>query len=89
MEENKEILPEDIWNDEKRENIKKAIKAHEWMPFERYLIWLGERSVDYSYTTDVIFEHLDYFRRGWLNHTNPYYLLEMFSFELDDKIEEE
>lgn len=57
----------------------------EWMPFERYLIWLGERSVDYSYTVDVIFENIDYFKNCWENHLSTYKALEFFSFKLDEK----
>lgn len=90
----KEIVVGQIWNKEKVEGVKEAILEHkrtveaeDWMPWERYLLWLGERSIDYSYTKDVVFEHLEYFKEGWLNHTNPYYMLEFFSFNLDDKIE--
>lgn len=52
-------------------------------PFELYLIILGERSTDYSYTPEIIYEHIEYFKDGWLNNTSEYKMLEMFSFELD------
>lgn len=60
--------------------------TEEWMPWEMYLIWVGERSVDYSYTKEMIYDNLEYFKNGYDSHINPYYLLEMFSFRLDEKL---
>jgi len=85
----KEIKLEDVFSDEKREGVKQAILEHKnkiWDSFELYLLILGERSVDYSYTPEVIFEYLDYFKRCWESHTSCYYALEMFNY---DKLEEE
>jgi len=58
-------------------------------PFELYLLILGEMSVEYSYTPEFIYEHLNYFKECWKNNLSCYKTLEMFSFELDDKIEKE
>ena len=58
----------------------------EWIPWELYLIWLGERSVDYSYTKEMLYENIEWFREGWSNNTNPYYMLEMFYFEINEDI---
>lgn len=55
-------------------------------PFELYLLILGERSTDYSYTPEMLFEHLDYFKNCWENNLSTYKALEMFSFELDEKL---
>jgi hypothetical protein len=59
------------------------IGTNEWIPWEQYLIWLGEVSVDYSYTKEMIYANLNYFKEGWLHHTSPYKMLEMFDFKLD------
>lgn len=53
-----------------------------WNSWELYLLILGERSTDYSYTPEMICEHLDYFKNCWENHTSCYYALEMFNFDL-------
>lgn len=58
----------------------------EWMPWEMYLLWLGERSVDYSYTKEMIYENLGYFKRCWENHLSTYKALEFFNCELDEKL---
>lgn len=55
-------------------------------PFELYLIILGERSTDYSYTPEMLFEHLDYFKKCWEDNLSCYKSLEMFSFHLDEKL---
>ena len=52
-------------------------------PFELYLLILGERSVDYSFTPEVIYEHLDYFRECWEDNLSCYKALEFFSFEFE------
>ncbi len=54
-------------------------------PFELYLIILGERSTDYSYTPEMIYKNLNYFKRCWENNLSCYKALEFFSFEFDDK----
>lgn len=61
------------------------MKTSIWDSWELYLLILGERSVDYAYTPEMIYKHLDYFRKGWSNHLSSYKALEMFSFELDKK----
>lgn len=58
----------------------------EWMPWELYLIWLGERLNDYSYTKEMVYDNIEYFHNGYVNHISPYYLLEMFSYELEEKL---
>ena len=60
--------------------------TEEWMPWEMYLIWLGERSVDYSYTKEMLYENLEYFKRCQENHLSTYKALEFFSYELDEKL---
>jgi len=55
-------------------------------PFELYLIILGARSTDYSYTPEMIYGHLDYFKNCWENSLSEYKSLEFFSFELDEKL---
>ncbi len=52
-----------------------------WESFEFYLIVLGLRSTDYSYPPEMIFEHINYFKRCWEDHISCYYALEMFEFE--------
>lgn len=82
----KEIKLEGIFNNEKREGVKQVILEHKnsiWNSWELYLLILGERSVDYSYTPEMICENLDYFKSCWENHTSCYYALEMFNFDLD------
>lgn len=64
--------------------MKKKIRI--WNSFELYLLILGEKSSDYSYTPEIICEHLEYFKSCWLNELSTYKALEMFSFELDDKL---
>lgn len=54
-------------------------------PFELYLLILGEKSVDYSYTPEMIYEHIDYFKKCWESNLSTYKALEFFSFELDEK----
>lgn len=82
----KEITPEMIWNSDKMEGIKEIISAYKWIPFERYLIWLGSLSGDYSYSISLLYEHIEYFRKGWINQVNPYKMLELFSLHLDEKV---
>ena len=88
---NKEIVVGQIWNKEKIEGIKEAILEHKsnsiWNSFEMYLMVLGEGSTDYSYRPEILIKHLPYFRECWEKHISCYYALEMFSFNLDDKIE--
>jgi len=55
-------------------------------PFNLYLLILGERSTDYSYTPELIHKHLEYFRKCWSNNLSCYKALEFFSYELDDKL---
>lgn len=62
------------------------MNKEEWVSWEYYLLWLGERLNDYSYSKLDVLNNLEYFRNGWDNHISPYYLLEMFSFELDEKL---
>lgn len=110
----KEIKIEKIFNDEKREAVKKVILEHinnstpeqteerknivekyknedlaNLKPFELYLIILGERSTDYSYTPEIIYEHIEYFRECWKDNLSCYKALEFFSFELDNKKRDE
>lgn len=66
--------------------IEQIISAYKWMPWELYLLITGERSTDYSYTPEMIYEHIEYFRECWKNNLSCYKSLEFFSFELDDKI---
>lgn len=54
----------------------------EWIPWELYLIWLGERSVDYSYTKEMLYENIDYFKQCWKNHLSTYKALEWLCFEI-------
>jgi hypothetical protein len=58
-------------------------------PFKEYLIELGARSVDYSYTPRMIYEHLSYFRLCWEDNLSTFKALEFFSYELYDKPEKE
>jgi hypothetical protein len=59
-------------------------------PFELYLIILGARSTDYSYTPEMIYEHLDYFKHCWSNNISEYKSLDLFDFEIElDKIEKD
>jgi len=77
----KEIKLEEVFSDEKREGVKQAILEHKksiWNSFELYLLILGARSTDYSYTPEMICEHLDYFKKCWENRISCYYALEMF-----------
>lgn len=83
----KEIKLEDVFNNEKREGVKQVILKHKnniWNSWELYLLILGERSTDYSYTPEMICENLNYFKSCWVNHISCYYALEMFN--LDEKI---
>lgn len=59
----------------------------DWMSWELYLLILGERSVDYAYFPEMIYEHIDYFKNCWSNHLSCYKSLEFFSFHLDCKLE--
>jgi len=60
--------------------------TEEWMPWELYLIWLGERLNDYSYTKEMVYDNIEYFKRCWGNHLSTYKSLEFFSYELDEKV---
>lgn len=85
----KEIKLEEVFNDEKREGVKQVILEHKnsiWNSWELYLLILGERSVDYSYTPEMIFEHFDYFKNCWSDKLSTYKALEFFSYELDEKL---
>lgn len=55
-------------------------------PFELYLIILGERSTDYSYTPEIIYEHIEYFRKCWENDMSQYKALEWFYYEQENKL---
>lgn len=88
----KEIKPEEIWNDEKREAVKEAILKHtidNWVTWEYYLLILGARSLDSAYTLTDIYNHINYFKNCWSNHLSQYKALEFFSFELDNKNRDE
>ena len=50
--------------------------------FELYLIVLGERSVDYSYTPEMLYDNIDYFKDCWGKGLSTYKALEFFSFHL-------
>lgn len=62
------------------------MENNNWVTWEYYLIWLGERSSDYAYTKEILLENLDYFRKCYSNHLSTYKALEWLSFELDNKI---
>ena len=85
----KEIKIGDLFNDNKKDDIRKTILAYDWMPWEQYLLWVGERSVDYAYTKEVIYENRNYFIECWKNQLSSYKALEFFSFELDNKQRDE
>ena len=55
------------------------------MTFQQYMFILGTRSVDYKYTSDVIFENIEYFKGCWRDDLSAYKALEWFYFHLDDK----
>lgn len=50
-------------------------------PFELYLLILGEKSADYAYTPEMIYEHIDHFRRCWQSGLSCYGALETFEYE--------
>lgn len=56
------------------------------MTFQKWLINLGERSVDYSYPKEVLYENIPYFKSCWKNGLSCYKSLEFFSFHLDEKL---
>ena len=88
----KEIKIEDIFNDEKREAVKKAILKHtidNWVTWEYYLFILGVRLSDYTYTPKQVFDNIEYFKDCWRDHLSQYKALEFFSFELDNKQRDE
>lgn len=58
----------------------------DWISWEYYLIWLGERSVDYAYTKEMLEENIEYFRKCYNNRLSTYKALEWLSFELDEKL---
>jgi len=63
--------------------IEQIISAYDWMPWELYLLWVGERSTDYAYTKEMIYENREYFLKCWMNHLSSYKALEWLSFELN------
>jgi hypothetical protein len=58
-------------------------------PFELYLLILGARSTDYSYTPEMIYEHLSYFKNCWEDNLSTYKALEFFDVELYDNPEKD
>lgn len=61
-------------------------KRNNLKPFELYLLILGERSADYAYTPELIYENISYFRICWADNLSCYKALEFFSEYLDEKI---
>ena len=53
--------------------------------FENYLIMVGIRSLEYTYTDEQLFSHREYFRQCYKDNLSAYKAL-LF---LDDKTEEE
>jgi hypothetical protein len=64
-------------------------KPQSTRPWEEYLMILGERNVDYKYTTGELSENLTYFKKCWEENLSCYKALEMFHFHLEDKNEKE
>ena len=56
-------------------------------PWEEYLMILGEMAIGYRYTTEELFENLDYFKKCLEDNLNCYRAIEMFHFHLEDKNE--
>jgi hypothetical protein len=54
-------------------------------PWEEYLMILGEMLIDYRYTTEELFENLDYFKKCWEYNLSCYKALETFHFHLENK----
>lgn len=50
----------------------------DWISWEHYLIWLGERSVDYAYTKEMLEDNIEYFRDCFTARMSPYYALEFY-----------
>lgn len=50
--------------------------------FEEWLIILGERSVDYSYTSEMLYKNIDYLKKCWSEGLSCYKTLEFFSLHL-------
>ena len=49
---------------------------------ERYMLKVGIRSADYGYSEEVLFEHLDYFKKCYADNLSEYKALEWLSFEI-------
>ena len=62
------------------------MNKEEWVSWEYYLIWLGERLNDYSYTKIDVLDNLEYFKDCWEYHLSTYKALEFFSYFLDSKV---
>lgn len=64
---------------------KKELELYSKRPWEEYLMILGEMLIDYRYTTEELFENLDYFKKCWEDNLSCYRAIEMFHFHLEDK----
>lgn len=54
--------------------------------FEEYLIALGERNIEYGYDTELLCEHLEYFRKSWKDGLSCYKALEFFWYQLNEEL---
>lgn len=74
----REITPEDIFNDEKREVIKQFI-LNQKPTLERYLICIGRSLNNYSYDPLLVLENTDYFIECYNKNINVVDALDKFS----------
>ena len=53
--------------------------------FENYLIMVGIRSLEYTYTDEQLFENIEYFRDCYNRHVGAYYALLLLHDNLTDE----
>lgn len=52
--------------------------------FEQYLINVGIRSAEYTYSEELLFEHIDYFKKCYKEHLSAYKALLFFGDYLEE-----
>ena len=57
------------------EKTLKELKAGRFDTFENYLIMVGIRSLEYTYTDEELFEGVELFKKCYEKHIGAYYAL--------------
>ena len=60
-------------------------KNEDFISFHQYLIMVGIRSIEYTYSDDVIFSNIEYFRKCHSQHLSAYKALLFFNDYLKSK----